>query len=739
MHTSFIGFILDKKRMKIIRLLCCILCTALNGNTQWQYPATKTVDSSNTYFGVTYKDPYRWLENIKSTEVENWFKQQADFSNEILNKIPGRDALIKEWQELDKIKPSRYRSIITKKQRIFYIKTMPGETVGKVYYRQGLNGKEQLLFDPVNYIKDKTLSVQKIIPSYDGKKLLLSYAEGGGEISTIKVMDVDTKTFLPETIYPSWMGAISWTADNKAFTYSWLPTDDITSFEIQQNNKTKLHIIGKEVSTDIDFYSNKSYPGLGIQPVDIPLAELPEGSNYIIGYLYTDKPEYNCYYAPVPKSFTDEKLDWKILCKHEDGIIMSRASLDVNMQVIGDQVYGITYVGAKNYKVVSTSINNPDWKNAKIIFEEKKEVLENIAHSKDYLFAMYTNGINSRIFRYHLKTEKIDEINLPFAGMANLNCIDATTNDCLIGISSWNKPYTEFMYKADKNEFSETVFNKTTNFPDAYKNLVVEEVEVKGHDGAMIPLSIIYKKGLKLDGSNACIMEGYGSYGYSLTPFFDITLNTLATKNVVIAMAHVRGGGEKGDAWYKDGTKVNKPNTWKDFNSCTEYLIAKGYTSPAKMSGRGTSAGGILISRAITERPDLYASAVCNVGCANAMRMEISPNGPPGIPEFGTVTDSIECRALYEMDGVQHVAANTKYPAVMCVAGWNDPRVIAWEPGKFAAALQNASTSGKPVLMKVNYDNGHFTEDRSVAYANFADQFAFALWQCGHPDFQQRK
>lgn len=234
-------------------------------------------------------------------------------------------------------------------------------------------------------------------------------------------------------------------------------------------------------------------------------------------------------------------------------------------------------------------------------------------------------------------------------------------------------------------------------------------------------------------------MEGYGSYGFSLTPYFDITLSTLATKNGVIAMAHVRGGGEKGDAWYKAGVKVNKPNTWKDFNSCTEYLIAKGYTAAEKMSGRGTSAGGILISRAITERPDLYASAVCNVGCANAMRMETSPNGPPGIPEFGTVKDSIECRVLYEMDGVQHVTTNTKYPAVMCVAGWNDPRVIAWEPGKFAAALQNASASGKPVLMKVNYDNGHFTENKMVTYSNFADQFAFALWQCGHPDFQLKK
>jgi prolyl oligopeptidase len=134
-----------------------------------------------------------------------------------------------------------------------------------------------------------------------------------------------------------------------------------------------------------------------------------------------------------------------------------------------------------------------------------------------------------------------------------------------------------------------------------------------------------------------------------------------------------------------------------------------------------------MISRAITERPDLFAAAICNVGCANAMRLEFSANGPVNIPEFGTVKDSVLCKALYEMDGMQHVVSSTKYPAVICIGGWNDPRVVAWEPGKFAAALQNASTSGKPVLMKVNYDNGHFTEDKSVTYSNFADQFAFVL------------
>jgi prolyl oligopeptidase len=280
------------------------------------------------------------------------------------------------------------------------------------------------------------------------------------------------------------------------------------------------------------------------------------------------------------------------------------------------------------------------------------------------------------------------------------------------------------------------VFNKAPVLPDIYKNLEVKEVEVKGHDGVMIPLSIVYKKGTKLDGNNVCLMDSYGAYGFSMVPYFSYRENALAVKGIVVAYPHVRGGSEKGETWYRAGYKTTKPNTWKDFNSCAEYLIAQGYTSPARLAGTGTSAGGILISRAITERPDLYAAAICNVGCANAMRLEFSANGPVNIPEFGTVKDSVECKALYEMDGMQHVVYGTKYPAVICVTGWNDPRVVPWEPGKFAAALQNASASGKPVILKVNYDDGHFTEDKNVTFANFADQFAFVLWQCGHPDFQ---
>ncbi|MEP6927055.1 MAG: prolyl oligopeptidase family serine peptidase [Ginsengibacter sp.] len=717
---------------KLIGLSIAVCCIA-SSYAQYNYPTAKTVDSSDTYFGVAYKDPYRWLENFKDTEVISLFKQQAALSNSILNTISGRDELIAEWKMLDKLQPPRIGSRNYENGRIFYRKTMPGENVSKLYYREGMNGKEELLFDPTTYIQGKTLSIQKVLPSYDGKKIVVSYAEAGAEVSTIKIMDVAAKSFLPESIYPSWFGPISWTYDNKAFTYFSQKTGDNTNPEFELNTKTRLHKLGDDVKNDIDFFSNESYTSLNIKPNDLPFAGLNKDSrNFIFADLSNVRQEMFTYYAPASQ-LNSNKIDWKILCKPEDKIVRGR-------EIIDNDIYAITYKNAKNYKLIHVLLSNPSWDNAETIAEERQgQTLESITHCKDYLFLTYSDGINNHIYKYHFKTKKTSEIKLPYSGSVYIFCLDNTTNNCFVGITSWNKPYTEFNFNAETNAITASTFNKPPVYPATYKDLQVEETEVKGHDGVMIPLSIIYKKGIKQDGTNVCLMDSYGAYGSSMSPYFNYLENSLAIKGVVIAVPHVRGGSEKGEEWYKAGYKTTKPNTWKDFNSCAEYLIEKGYTSANKLAGTGTSAGGILISRAITERPDLYAAAICNVGCANAMRMEFAPNGPANIPEFGTVKDSIECRALFEMDGVQHVVKNTKYPAVICIGGWNDPRVIAWEPGKFAVALQNATTSGKPVIMKVNYDNGHFTEDKSVTFANFADQFAFAMWQCGHPAFQIKK
>ena len=696
-------------------------------SAQWNYPLTRKVDSSNTYWGETYKDPYRWLENFKDTTVVEWFKKQAILTDSVMNRITGRDELRAEWKKLDNLQPPSYNLPDRENGRVFYQKRTPGEKVSKVYFREGMKGEEKLLFDPLNYIKGKTLSVQQILASYDGKKLIITYSENGAEVSILKVMNVDTRTFLPDSIYPM-AGVTSWTFDNKSFLYIWLRTADNVDAASRLNLKCKLHFLGKSAKDDIDFFSNESYPSLKIEPKVYPFVILNRDSrNYVVSGESTVQNEFKFYYAPISQ-FSSGKIQWKGLCTPADKLVRG-------IEFIGDKVFAITYNGAKNYKLICTDMNRPDWGNATTIAEEKPNTLESISHSKDFLYLTYSDGINRTLFKYNLKDGKTAEIKLPFTGNSSISCIDPETNDCLIGLTSWNKPNMEYLYDAGTDKLSPSPFNQPPVYPDKYKDLVVEETSVKGHDGVMIPLSIIYKNGLKKDGSNICLMEGYGAYGISYTPGFSVMLNSLAVRGVVIAVAHVRGGSEKGEEWYKAGYKTTKPNTWKDFISCAEYMIANGYTSSSRLAGMGTSAGGILISRSITERPDLFAAAICNVGCANAMRLEFYSNGPANIPEFGTVKDSVECKALYEMDGMQHVVNSTKYPAVICVGGWNDPRVVAWLPGKFAAALQNASVSGKPVFMKVNYDNGHFTEDRDVTYANFADQYAFVLWQCGHPDF----
>ena len=700
-------------------------------SAQYHYPSTPKIEVNDTLWGTIYKDNFRWLEDMKDPKVVDWFKQQAQLCDSVMHTISGREELMKEWRQLDLLQPEGYFPPLEANGRYFFQKMNPNDYVSKVYYRESMDKEDILLFDPVTFIEGKTLSIESMKPSYDGKKLLIGYSEQGAERPTLRVIDIDTKKMLPDVISGT-LGAGDWSFDNNSFLYSWIKPGDITELDAQLNTKYKLHKLGTDVSSDIDFFSNESYPSMNIAPNEDPYVFLSiDAKDYIFSGKSNVQPELNLYYAPIDE-FNSGAIKWKTLCKPEDELVG-------HIEFFDDQMYAMTYRDAENYKIVSTSLKNPDWNTAEVIAPENTMSLKSFARCKDYLLMVYTDGISSKLFKYNPKTKKTSEIKLPFNGSVGAKRWDSESNNFLVATSSWNMPYSEFLYNAATDKFAESPLNEHRVFPEFYKNLIVEEVEVKGHDGVMIPLSIIYTKGIKKDGSNVCVMQGYGAYGKSLRPRFDSQLNSLAVKGAIIAIPHVRGGGEKGREWYQAGFKTTKPNTWKDFISCAEYLIAEGFTRSEKLGGIGSSAGGILISRAITERPDLFAAAVNNVGIGNAMRMEFTANGPANTPEFGTVKDSIESKALYEMDGMQHVKQGVKYPAVMCVAGWNDPRVVAWQPGKLAAALQNASSSEKPILMKVNYDSGHGTEDLEVSYADSANQYAFLMWQCGHPDFQVKK
>lgn len=712
--------------MKWISRVLFALLSASSTHAQWSYPATKTVDVKDTYFGKTYLDPYRWLENLKDKEVSDWFKAQAILTDGVLARISARDALVKEWTDLDKLNPASYKEIIFENGRVFYRKTLGGENVGRLYFREGWNGVEKLLFDPSTYKDGSTTTLEAIVPSIDGHHVAFGLSSGGAEYSEIRILDVDTGTLLPERMYPSF-GPFGWTPDSRSFFYDAGKVTDIRSLDIELNRKTRVHKLGTDFGTDVDFFSNESNPELEIDPKEFPFASIDESyPDYILGFVSTVQNEFEIYYAPVSE-MKNPKVTWNVLCRRSDNLVRG---LTFN----GEYIYAVTHTDAPNYKLVRTSVRHPDWKHSETVLPEARDSIQTITKSRNFLFVVYSNGITGRIVKLDLSTGKSRELTLPASGIVNIRCPDWRTNRSIISVTSWVTPTTLYDYDGDQDAYAKSIFNSEVSYP-GFDKLVTEETEVPGHDGAMIPLSIVHLKNLPMDGSNSCILSGYGAYGISLAPSFSLR-NSIALHGVVVAYSHVRGGGEKGESWYKAGFKTTKPNTWMDFISCAEYLVKKGYTSPQRLGGTATSAGGILISRAITERPDLFAAAVCNVGDANAMRAEFEPDGPVNIPEYGTVNDPIECAALYEMDGLQHVRPGVRYPAVLGVGGWNDPRVPAWAPAKFVAALQNASVSGKPVLMKVNYDNGHFTEDKEVTFKNFAGQFAFLLWQTGNREFQ---
>lgn len=717
--------------MKNLLLISFLLLMTSNLFPQWNYPKTRTVDSVEVYFGETLKDPYQWLENLESEEVKDWFKSEADYTDEIINKIPNRDKLVDEMTELDKVKKVKYSSITERGGRYFLEKRYPGQEIMKLFYREGINGEDILLLDPELYDAGKKYTLGGWTVSDNGKKIMINLNESGKERPFLRVLDVDSKTFYPEDIKAAY--AYDWLPESdNAFMYLQLQNDDVHKMETNMDSKMMIHKMGESISKDKELLSRLHDPELKINPEDYPFVFHVSGCDYIFAGKYTVDNNQQLFYAPKSQ-LTSDKIDWKPLCTKSDEI--------TSIVVHKDDVYFLTSKNAPNFKIIKTSLKNPDIANAKVILNGDDKKIESISHSKDYLIiTQIYNGIETYISKMNFDNDFVESVSLPLNGSTYLTPYNSlVSNVCSVYNSNWVTPSNLYDINLENDSFDKGAFNVEYQFPGA-ENIVSEEIEVPSHDGVMVPLSIVYDKTqFKKDGSNICYLDGYGAYGYSINPYFNTFMRPLLKRGVVYAVAHVRGGGEKGENWYRAGWKTTKPNTWKDFIACGDYLVNNGYTSKERLAGTGASAGGILIGRAITERPDLFKAAVPMVGCLNTLRAEFSPNGPVNIPEFGTVAIEEEYKALKEMDAYEHLREGEKYPATLITTGFNDPRVISWIPAKFAAKMQNVNTSENPVLLHVDYSTGHFGgETMSDYFKNLSDTYSFILWQCGHPDFQQK-
>ncbi|MBV8146870.1 MAG: S9 family peptidase [Gammaproteobacteria bacterium] len=695
-------------------------------------PVAPVKPVTRDYFGTVVTDNYAYFEDLKDPQVQAWMKGQADYARAVLDSLPGRRPLLERITVLDKSQVAVF-NVQQRGQRYFYQKRRPEDQIAKLYYRDGLNGAEHLLLDPAKFGTTAAhAALDFYAPSWDGQLLAYGASLGGSEESTLRVLEIAGKRTFEEAIDRTSLSVVSWAPDNRSFFYFRYnePTPDMKPSERLYNARTYRHVLGEHVKGDGD----QLVFGHGVSAsLDVPVGQ----GTYVL--VWPDSPyalavanqnldqNPSTLYVARLDSINGAATPWRKIADVSDEVTQFQAQ--------GEYLYFLTSKGASRFKLARLPLAQPDLAHASAVLPDSAVVLTGFNLASDAVYVSARDGAITRVLRVSADGAKQQEVSTPFTGVATIASTDSRESGALLDLTGWTEPERLYRYDPAGNA---THLSDILPLPKIdTSQLTSEEVLVTSYDGTRVPLSIVRQKNAPRDGTRPTILFGYGAYGLSYDAYFSPIFLAWIERGGIIAVAHVRGGGEYGEDWHRGGEKLTKLNTVFDFNACAEYLIAQHYTAPKYLAGQGASAGGILIGGALTWRPDLYGVILDLVGLTDTLRFEITPNGPPNTGEMGSVKTEEGFHGLYAMSAYAHVRDGTRYPAVLLHTGANDPRVDPWIIAKMAARLQAATSSGKPVLLDVDYDAGHgIGSQREQTRKLWADQMAFSLWQFGDPDFQ---
>jgi prolyl oligopeptidase len=703
------------------------------------------------YFGTKVTDNYRWMEISHSAELAAWMKAQNDYTRAVLASIPGRAKLLARIKELDRSAPPVFAFRAPDDRYLIIKRAAPGGTLN-LYLRQGLHGTDRLLVDAAA-VKLSASAAGKgantitfIVPSPDGHYVAVALAPGGSARDTeIHVFDTttgrETGDVLPRAIsrlffdFKGWW-TDKWLPDGRAFVYLQGPAlpAGAPATEAEQKVTCRLHVLGTNPSNDPVVFGYGAAPSIHVDLRSACDVAVTPGLPYVVGRIHLDD-HHSAFYIESVTDLGKTNTAWRRIADFSDGVS--------DVAIHGSDLYFLTRKGAPRLKVVRTDVVHPDLAAAETVVPPSQAVVESMHAAKDALYVQLLDGGISRMLRVPYGPHpRVEEIALPYQGAIRTRQADPRIPGMLMALTTWTRANQYYAYDPVARRVIGTGLQPRGPYDDP-ADLTSVEVQVRSHDGAMVPLSIVYRKGIKLDGSNPAWLEGYGNNGISLLPDFQPIDLAWYEQGGIYAVCHARGGGEYGDPWRLGGQGPTKANTWRDFIACAQYLIEKKYTSPAHLAGMGVSAGGILVGRAITERPDLFAAAIDSVGLTDTLRVETEAHGTFFIRLGGDVKTKAGFDALYAMSAYAHVQDGTRYPAVLLLTGINDPRNDPWQVAKMAARLQAATASGKPVLLRVDYHGGHgaspITASERQIEESWADQWSFLLWQLGAPGFQPRK
>lgn len=696
-------------------------------------PPKSVVD---THWGVQVEDPYRYLENTGDPDVQKYMRAQADAAAAILAKIPARDRMLARIMEIDASTPAVV-SVVRRDARgaIFFLKREANENQYKLYWRENDTAQPVLLVDPEVEAKGKGVphAIGEFAPSRDGKLLAYTISAAGREIGELRVIDVATLNEVVPAVDRIWGGAVNWLDDGSGFLYIRMAEgyDKRPRAERYLDSRTWLRRLA-EPANDIAVFGSGLHPEVDIErSASGAVAAIPEHGIAAAVVWHGVDPNRSLYVAP---------LDGLMAGKPKWRKVFDRSALVASATYGGGYLYMMSAKEAPRFKLLRTRLPEADLAKADTLIPPGDAVLTEISGAREGLYVTRREGgVTKKLYRLaHAADAKLEPVGLPFEGEVDIRDTHPHRDGALLRIGGWTRVPKYYSLGARDARPADMRLVEPGKY-DAPTGIVAREVKVKSHDGVEVPVSIISRADIKLDGRSPAMLYGYGAYGFVENPAWRPAWLAWLEQGGVMAMAHVRGGGIYGDAWRRAGWKTTKPNTWKDGIAAAEWLVANGYTSRERLSIYGGSAGGVFVGRAITDRPDLFSAAVIAVGNTDSVRSETRANGVGNIPEYGTVTREDEFRGLLAMSTYANIKSGAKYPAVMFEHGVNDPRVDVWMTLKTGTRLAAANGGARPVLMRLEYDAGHGVgATQAQTQARTADRYSFLLWQAGVAEFQPR-
>jgi prolyl oligopeptidase len=686
----------------------------------------------DVYWGVTVDDPYRFLEQVKDPAVMSWMKGQAEATDSILKRIPGRASILSALKEKESVGGTVITGIYrTKNNRWFYLKRSQGQSQAKLVWREGVDGEEKLLVDPEQITKEKGKphAIQSFHPSPDGKLLAYGMHASGAEIGHMHVIDVASGQAVLPPIDRVRFAAVSWRQDGQSLFFSRLRP----GFESMRSTERfadtgRYYLDLKAPNPDQLIFSGSRYPEL----------KLP---NFATGFVQ-EIPGTDL--AGMVVSFGVDrrlamyvaKLD-QVLAGQAKWQEVFNQSADVREVDMGHgHVYLRSALNASRFKVLKLKLSELDIQKAELVLPESEGVLRSISVTQDSLYVTRRDGVNTSLLRLPVAGKgSLEKVALPLEGNVTVSG-SVDHQNLIVAVSSWTQALRRFVYTPANAQLTRLNLAPPVE-PVQRAEVIAKEVMVTSHDGVKVPVSIIMRKDAVLNGQNPTILYGYGAYGTTEEPSRSNNVMTWVERGGIYVFAHVRGGGALGSQWHEAGQKTTKFNTWKDGIATAEWLIANGYTSSAKLGIYGGSAGGIFVGRAMTERPDLFAAAIPNVPVLDMVRSEQRANGVANVPEYGTVKVEAEFHALLRNSAYHAIQNGIRYPATMLMHGVNDSRVDVWQSLKYASRLADAQKGRQAVLLRLDYEAGHGAgSGADQANQRTADLQAFMLWQMGLPEFQ---